>query len=735
MAKQPPQQIPIRQSTRGRGGGGNVNLASGAVSDFIKDQNMAQRKMMQNFTKIQEMQAMEASQNAAQMTQAMNRVVATEDEKTAREESLKEKTGDRAYQEKYAKWTAEFQANAVKDIQATQTRVNTQAASTRNFIQRMDANRREFGDRITGMRAMLMDPDRIERWMNIPGGSERLEEAHMKLRQAEVYHEQDHQSPYTAEAAQIMTQVEEDIRAGRPHTDLTKLLGVKPKALMSFSAEEQEELFHSGGYPPGGLYGRDPDDPSIRKYENMNPIDYMSNNWMIEDEQVFATFTHKKFQQEYVTMKLEGMKEMREELTKIQEFSTKSYDRLAETVVEGAYYGVAQFANDISEGRISPGNLSGSLVLKSGDFASPDVRHAMATKLLESMFTSIAGPNSEGILSDLDALLKGEGDKGILDVDVELFKGLHERNILRHADERLEKMMKVPDKEGSTPMSMRIAKNIEAMPDSPHKTQLIRSLVAVPGDIERGELLEPVRRQKGTGRPGATLLGQIHRGVNRMFRLAKQKANDLIELVEKQPIMVGYNMKQGASLRYVDALVASHMSGQDGPPDEAMRQRAMAGATPEQRLQALEDVGGGPSDEFNIEVETLKEAIMLSPFQAFGKLLESRVTHPELLAAIYSGDYDLAPIEMPPVSAANLGEAQLALENSIGVSKRRRGRVTAEMRRRRAEHEKKTNAKTNTKSPGETKGGAAPAPGGGQGQGQEQAEGKPLAPNNQRFTR
>ena len=726
MPKQPPQQIPIRQSTRGRGGGGNANLASGAVSDFIRDQNMAQKKMMQNFSKLQEMQAMEASQNAAQMTQAMNKVVATEDEKTAREESLKEKTGDRAYQEKYAKWTTEFQANAVKDIQATQTRVNSQMASARNFIQRMDANRVQFGDRIRGMRAMLMDPDRIDRWMNIPGGSERLEEAHQKLRQAEVFHEQDHQSPYTAEAAQIMTQVEEDIRAGRPHTDLTKLLGVKPKALMSFSAEEQEELFHSGGYPPGGLYGRDPNDSSIRKYENFNPVDYVSNMWMMEDEQFFATFTHKKFQQEYVVMKLEGIKEMREELTKLQEFSTKDYDRLAETVVEGSYYGVAQFADDISTGRISPGNLSGSLVLKSGEFAAPDIPNAMATKLLESVFTSISGPGSETILSDLNSLLEGEGPKGLLDVDVEIFKAFNMRNILRHLDERLEDMMKAPDEKGTSPMSMRIAKNIIAMPESNQKTQLLRSLVMVPGDIERGRLLEPIVTQRGTGRPSATLLGQVHRGVNRMFRLAKQKANDLIGLIEVQPIMRGHVMKGGSSLRYMDALVGSIMSGEEGPPpDEAMRQKAIKGATAEQKLQALEDIGEGAPDEFNIEVETLKEAIMLSPFQAMGKLYSGLATHSEFLAAIYSGDYDLVPIEMPPVSAANLGEAQLALDNHIGASKRRRGKVTAERMRRREEHEKKTKAKTNGSSPGETKGGGAP-PGGGPGQGRGQDE--PNAP-------
>jgi hypothetical protein len=712
MPKQPQQQIPIRQSTRGRGGGGGVGLASGAVSDFIKDQNMAQRKMMQNFSKIQEMQAMEASQNAAQMTQAMNRVVATEDEKKVREESLKEKTGDREYQEKYAKWTTEFQANAVKDMQATQTRVNSQMASARNFIQRMDANRVEFGDRIRGMRAMLMDPDRIDRWMNIPGGSERLEEAHNKLRQAEVFHEQDHQSPYTAEAAQIMTQVEEDVRAGRPHTDLTKLLGVKPKELMSFSAEEQEELFHSGGYPPGGLYGRDPGDSSIKKYDNFNPVDYMSNMWMMEDEQFFATFTHKKFQQEYVVMKMEGIKEMREELTKLQEFSTKDYDRLADTVVEGAYYGAAQFANDISEGRISPGNLSGSLVLKSGEFASPDVSNAMATKLLESVFTSISGPGSEAILSDLNSLLEGEGEKGLLDVDVEMYKAFNMRNILRHLGERLEDMMKAPDTKGMDPMSMRIAKNIANMPESNQKTQLLRSLVMVPGDIERGKLLEPIVTRKGGIKVSGTLLGQIHRGVNRMFRLSKQKASDLIGLIEAQPIMQGYSMKQGASLRYIDALVGSYMSGKEGPePDEAMRQKAMKGATAEQQLQALEDVGEGAPDEFDIKTETLREAVMLSPFQAAGQLYSGLTTHSEFLAAIYSGDYDLVPLEMPPVSAANLGEAQLALDNYIGASKRRRGRVTAEMRQRREEHEKKTKTKTST--PGETKGGAA-TPGGGQ---------------------
>jgi hypothetical protein len=680
------------QSSGGGGGGGGSASLNVALTDFINDQSSAQKKMMDNFGRLQEAQAMEASQNAAQMTSAMNQVVAREDERLSREEGMQEKMKDREYQERHHEWTAKFQKQAGKDLVAVQTRVASQMAAGRDFIQRMDANRVEFGDRIRGMRQVLHDPNTIEQWTNTPGGMDRLDEMTRQLRLAENFHEQDHQSDYTGQAASMMAQVQEQILAGEPHADLTALARAKPRDVMQgavtsdWADDEIEELFHTGGYVPGGLYGRDPDDPALAKYKSFNPIDYMSNMWMLEDEQFFAVVTQKKFRDDYLAMRMETFRDMREELGKLQEFSTQDYDRLATTAVEGAYYGAAGFVEEMGSGKVTPQTLTKSLVLKSGEFGAPDIRHAMATRLVESSFTAIAGPGSDVILRDLDSLLSGEGDKGVLDTDVELYKAFNMRNVLRHIDDQLLSMTQAP-KDGE-PMSMALAKQIANSPDSSEKRELIRALTMVPGDIERGYRMEATEYKFGMPSPAA--LGQIHRGVNRLFRLAKQKVMELRDLVEAQPAMQGYQMQQGSSARYVDALVSSYLSDKPDADqqDEAVRQRAMRGAKAADYQTAFEQIEG-EQEGFDLEAETLREAIKLSPFQAAGKLYSGFTSRPEFLAALYSGDYDLAPTVMPPVSASNLGESQLALEDYIGKSQRRRGRVQAEMKRRREEYAKK----------------------------------------------
>ncbi len=697
MAKQP-QQIPILQP-RGRSGGGAASLSQVAIAGFIDDQNKAQKKMMTNFSQLQQAQAAEASQSSAQMTNAMNQVVRREDERVAREESLQEKQKDREYNERYHEFTAKFQEQATKDFAATQSRVTSQLASGRDFIQRMDTNRVEFGDRIRGMRQSLHDPANIERWTNTPGGLERLEVMTKKLRAAELYHEQDHQSDYTGEVAQMMAKVQEQIMAGEPHADLTSLLTTKPQDVLQegvspsnttddWSDNELEELYHTDGYPPGGLYGRDPEDPSLQKYRQFNPVEYMSTSKMLEDEDFFAVVHHKKFQDDWLAMRMESFRDIRESLGKLQEFSTKDYDRLAPTAVEGAFFGAAGFIDEVGSGRTSIANLSGSLVLKSGEFGNQDTRHVMATRLLESVFTSIAGPGSDAILKDLDQLLSGEGDKGILDTDVELYKGFNMRNVLRHIDDQLLSMTMAP-KDGD-PLSMTLAKKIFDMPPTPLKGELVRALTMVPGDEARGRRLETTRFNRFTGKLSPEVLGQLHSGVNRMFRLAKQKTMDLRDLVEAQPALLTYQMRQGSSARYIDALVASYMSDKPDADltDEAVRQRATRQAGREDFESALSTTEGGDPEGFDLEVETLKEAIKLSPFQAAGELYAATATRPEFLAALYSGDYDLAPTMIPPVTQANLGEAQLALEQYMGTSKRRRERVKAEMKRRRDRYSK-----------------------------------------------
>jgi hypothetical protein len=553
-------------------------------------------------------------------------------------------------------------------------------AAGRDFITRMDQNRTEFGDRIRAMRMKLHDPNALEYWVNTPGGVDRLQKMTRSLRAAEYFHEQDHQSDYTSQVAQEMGNVQEKILAGERHVDLTGLYGAKPGNLMAdvagppqttddWTDQEVEELYDSGGYPPGGVFGRDPDDPAIQKYKNFNPIDYHTQMLLLEDEQFFALVHHKKFQDDWRAMRMESFQDRNEARKKIQEFKTKDYDRMAETAVESIYYGVTGFVDELGSGKLTPQSLSQSLVLKSGEMGVPTYRDAMASKLLESVLLSIGGPGSEDKLKTLDGLARGEGEGGILDTQIELYKGFHIRNMLRHVDDQLMSMTVAP-KDGEA-MSFKLAKQIFDMPPTPGKGALIASLVADPSGKWK------VKQSRLTGSLNPEVLGQIHRGVDRLFRSAKQRAGQYRDILEAQPALQTYQMEGGHIVRYVDAIVASQMSSEGEPPSLAQARRQQ-----QQEFEGAADMGGEPPREFDIEEETLQETIGLSPLQAGAQLWAGFAHHPEFLAALFSGDYENVPVVTDPVTETDL-------EDMMGMYKRNRERVKAEMRRRREAYNKK----------------------------------------------
>ena len=698
MAKKPAQPIPIFQSSgRGGGGGGSGSLAQAAIANFINDQSTAQKKMVDNFAKLQEAQAQGAAQAAGQVTQAMNQVVAREDERVAREESQQERMKDRDYQERFHEFTAKFKEQAAKDAAITNNRVSTQMAAGRDFIQRMDANRVEYGDRIKGMRMKLRDPDNIEAWANIPGGSDIMEKMNRNLRLAQLFHENDFQSDFTGPIANKMAEVQEQILRGDPHADLSKLMNMKPRNLMlqaagkptsdDWTPEEMEELYDSGGWVPGGLYGRDPDDPSLEKYRNVNPVDYMSIHWMLEDEDFFAVVQHKKFQDEYLEMRMEGFRDMREELQSQQEFKKRDYDRIEDTAIQSIFFGASKFMEDLGRGHTTLESLPSKLTLKSGEFGLNNGQDVMATGLLESVLLSLGGPGSEFKLKTLDALARGEGDGGVLDTAIELHKGFHLRNLLTHVENQLVQMQgiqspasrKAGEKAG-TPLSMRLAVQVMDMPKGEERDSLMRALLTVaPGMREKVKRTGILQRES----EGA-VLGQLHRGVNRLFNIAKQRAGQYRDLLEAQPALQTYQMKQGSSLRYHDALVASYMSDKQdqGLSHEEAQQQAAKQATQQQRQEALLSVEGDVTpDDFDIETETLQQTIKLSPFVAAGELTAQFSRYPEYIAALFSGDFENMP---PPPSSPPEPDADL--ERNMQMYKRNRTKVEKEMQRRREAH-------------------------------------------------
>lgn len=697
MAK-PQQQIPILQA-RSKSGGGAASLSQIAIAGFIDDQNKSQKKMMDNFTRLQEAQAASSAQGAAQMTGAMNQVVRREDERIAREESMQERQEDRQYAEKHQEFSAKFNEQAKKDFIATQTRVASQLASGRDFIQRMDADRIEFGDRIQGMRQSLNDPAYVEKLKVTPGGVEWLKSATNKLRVAEMYHERDHQSVYAGEVARMMSKVQEQINAGEDHTDLTKLLEVGVQDVLrgdldlssgthDWTNDELEELYHSGGYPPGGLYGRDPEDPTLEKYRDFSPVEYMSTLQLFEDEEAFAIIQSDQGKQDWVAMMLESDKDKRVMLNKLSEFSTASYDALATNVVDRSFFAVAGFLDEMESGQISLSSLSENRVLKAGGFGAQDIQHTMAVTLLEDMFLSIAGPNSGQILEDLNHLLSGKGDKGLLDTEVELFKGFHMRNILRHLDDQVLAMSTAVIGDGKT-AAAKFAKQIFEAESTPFKGEMIRGLTMVPGDVDRlnpdgtkGRRLEVTKFNKVTGALAPETEVQLEDGINRMFLLVKQMAMQLRDVIEGQPSLKSYHMRQGVSYRVVDARVASYMSLNPDADRIGVREDARSFARDLGEAADLSEREAGAPEGFNLDVARLKQAIKLSPLMAGVELWEEHTTHVDFLAALYSADYDLAPTDIPAVSAATMGEAQLGLDNYTTAAKNRRLAMAAEVMRK-----------------------------------------------------
>lgn len=719
-----PQQIPLMQS-RGGGGGGSPDLARLAIANFITDQNTAQQKMMKNFTQLQEQQAQAARQDSQQQTAAMNRVAGQADEKKAREDALAEKYKDRTHAEEYQEWTARFNQQAKQDFAVTQARLGEQMAAGRNFLTRMDVNRRDFGDKIKAQRAYLLDPGNQEYWLNTPGGMDRLETMQRRLRAADAFHESDFQSKYTSQVSRLMSEVHEQIQSGESHADLAALYDVKPSSLSqeldapdnddgNWTEDELRELHHSGGYPPGGLFGRDPDDPALAKYKSFNPVDYASGMQLLQDEQAFATLTHAKYQDDYLVAMMQGIADRSEVHAKIRKNDQSDFNLIADTAEAAVYAGTVAVVQDLHSGKLSPDTIHSQLLLKSGGFADPNMRSALALKVVESTFESVAGPGGDGLLKKLDQILDGTGDEGLWDTEVELGLAFAVRNRLLHVRQQLKSVMTIPTdaagkETGSPSLSTAMGESILKRPDSPEQRNFLRALAMQPGDEARGELLEPLKRPYGRDLDVASG-HRIHRGVDRMFGEAIQKVNHLLDIVESQPAMKGYNAEVGDVARRQDAYVASYLSDKPGEslsprgPDETQsefqirasefRMEALGNTTEEQKRSTF----GEAPQEFDVERDKLKMAVKLSPLQAYLQLVGDHTDKPELLAALISGDYDNATPEFPTLKGATRPQMEQALKNYAGSSAKRREQIKTELKRRREEHGKKRKAE-----PGKTK--------------------------------
>ncbi len=476
-----------------------------------------------------------------------------------------------------------------------------------------------------------------------------------------------------------------------------------------------EALHRIGGSVAYGAQGRsalfldrDPDDPALAKYKSFNPVDYASGMQLLQDEQAFATLTHAKYQDDYLVAMMQGIADRSEVHAKIRKNDESDYNFMAETAEAAVYAGTVAVVQDLHSGKLSPDQIHSTLLLKSGSFAEPNMRSALALKLVESSFESVAGPGGDGLLKKLDKILDGTGDEGLWDTEVELGLAFAVRNRLLHVRQQLKQVMTIPTGaagksiEGAVSLSTALGQSILKRPDSPEQRNFLRALAMQPGDEGRGSLLEPLERKSilpfGGGDLDVASEHRIHKGVDRMFGEAIQKVNHLLDIVESQPAMKGYNSEVGDVARRQDAYVASYLSDKPGEslsprgPDEKesefktraseFRMEALGNTTDEQRRSSF---GDAPKD-FDVERDKLKMAVKLSPLQAYLQLVGDHTDKPELLAALISGDYDNATPEFPTLKGATRPQMEQALKNYAGASAKRREQTKNELKRRREAH-------------------------------------------------
>ncbi len=688
---------------RGGGGGGSPDLARVAITDFIRDNSQAQQKMMANFEKLQASQAQAAREDSQQQTAAMNRVADREDAKQIRSQATAEKHKDRAHAEKYSQWEKNFDRQLVIDDRMTARRIAEQDKAGAAFVARLDNDRQAFGDQIAANRDYLTSERQHEYWMNTPGGMDRYKELHRNLNAAEAFHETNYQAKYTAKTHAMMSEVAEKIQRGEDHPDLTQLYNAPLSHLQQddddWTDEEIRELRDNGGYVPGGLFGRDPDDPALKKYRGFNALDYTTTMQLIRDKQDFAFITHRKYQDDWLIAKMEGLADQGDAHGKMRKASKAHYDFLGETAEQATYAGVVGMIQDFHSGTIGPESLASGLTINSGGFAAPDMRNALAMTIVERVFKSVGGLKSEGLLGKLNEIVDGTGDAGLWDSDVELGLAFGTRSILEHSREQLLQIMSVPqgadgaskkDVQGNamTSLSTGMVNSILSIEDSETQRNFLKIIAMQQGDVQRGKMVEGLERG---ALGGLTAVGEmrVHKGMDRIIGLALQKINHLIGIVDKQPSIMGYNQQVGQVNRLQDAYVSSFYSDKEphegplSPEDkEDRRSFALENITDEQKRDAF----GEAPEEFDIERDRLEMKIKLDPMSSYLELVGPYTDHPEFLAAMISGDFDNAAPEYLDLAGATNEEMKQHLVNSAERSKKTRDNTAAQLKWRRENH-------------------------------------------------
>lgn len=483
-----------QRAMRPTGGGGGPSGAQMALAQFVNDQSTATKKMMTNFQKMQEAQAMEnaqqSQQSAVQLTEAVNQIVRRQKEGELREEAHEERGAEREYGEELTLWQKRLMEDSSSLEAQRLERLNQQTTAVMNFVKDQENERDRHESLINALeihgQALFdkMDPATGQNfWEAGTAGVERYEQLQKYINGARSFREDNFRAGYTQAAIRLLNETKSNILAGKPYMDLTNLMvdpdlkelipieGMpepNPEDVASLTDEDLMALETNGGYIPGGLIGRDPDDPELQKFRNYNTLGLEAAADLVLDEQRLAIMHSRRDQAKYGIIRLKEFKKTAEWLQPLREHEMESYRALQIKGSEATMQGMNNVMNKLA---LDPRGFWGGdqTILRAIPGETTAMREGappeevLTDTILEECLKSVLGPNEQEFFMKMYSNLSKSGpDRIVLDTQPEWYLGVELLNGLRVVGQNLNSMATAPGKEGGISVTAQMAKDLMA---------------------------------------------------------------------------------------------------------------------------------------------------------------------------------------------------------------------------------------------------------------------------------
>jgi hypothetical protein len=664
-----------------------------ALAQFVNDQNAASQKMMANFQQLQEAQAAENAQQAQatamQLTEGVNQIVRRQKEGELREEALGERAAEREYSEESILWQKKLKEDSLSHQAQMLERLNQQTQAVSNFVKDWETKRDKHQNMIDAIETRVedlrntVDPKTGQNyWEAAPGGVERYEQLQRYINGARAFREDNFRAGYTQAALRLLNETRSNILAGKDYMDLTNLM-VDPnlEEMMPIQGMEEPDdddvanltdedilsLEVNGGYIPGGLIGRDPDDPELKRFKNFNMLGFEAASDMIFDEQNLALMRSHQDQDKYKIIRMKEVKKTAEWLQPLREHEVESYRGLQARGLEATMQGMENVTDKIAQDPVGfwgGKGLQFRAVLGKREQRGAPTTGALADAILEETLKSVLGPKSEFFMDLLAGLNKPGAERKILDTPAEWYTGVELLNGLRVVHQNLNSLATAPGETG-TPMLAQAAKNLVAGGARGPLASLVTALA-------------PKAEAGITGRYTPATEMAVQDGLKRMIGEVRSKIVGLKSMMTNQPIFKGVRAKSEWVGQYGDALAFSYMSNKE--PDLITPR----GLTPTElaQMEAQVTAEGAPEgmgiEEFERQVE-----LGLTPLAATAQLGMMFSNRSDLIPSMIAGGYTDHLPNAGSIMNANLVDLQAdfgqQMDEIRAVLRQRTGEADREM--------------------------------------------------------